>query len=430
MSTYNPFDWYWSVQDTSPGTQVWASARGQYVPLADASYVAWLAASNVATIIDTQANLFQVINAFNVDYFNDHSSFIQSVTLIGGTPVQLTNPLARVVSVTPVISAILDLPQANLFGSPPIGQPFLFNTIGRNPAWILKTFGGGSTVVSAAVETLMLWLTDNSTQTGAWTGLTLQAPTPPTADAQLLMSAATFGSDRRWFAVTPSGDISITDTGVTAYSGIVPLAKGGANTDLSGTGGASNFLRQNSVGANITVVQPAFTDISGSVAATQLPNPTASTLGGIESLASVAHKWINQISTSGVPSATQPATTDISDITSGTWTPVDVSGASLALTNVSGVYIKIGSLVWASARFDYPATGNATPAAIGGLPFTISATSGASSGFITYSNKNVFFRFTPSPGGTAALLYDSAGIQLTNAQMSSGVNIAAVIYSV
>jgi hypothetical protein len=58
--------------------------------------------------------------------------------------------------------------------------------------------------------------------------------------------------------------------------------------------------------------QPTFTDISGSVAATQLPNPTATTLGGIESLAAVGSKWINTISTSGVPSATQPAFTDIS----------------------------------------------------------------------------------------------------------------------
>jgi len=43
-----------------------------------------------------------------------------------------------------------------------------------------------------------------------------------------------------------------------------------------------------------------------------LPNPTASTLGGVESLAPVTSKWVNTISTSGVPSATQPAFTDIS----------------------------------------------------------------------------------------------------------------------
>lgn len=51
---------------------------------------------------------------------------------------------------------------------------------------------------------------------------------------------------------------------------------------------------------------------SGTLGAARLPNPSASTLGGIESLASTASKWINTISTSGVPSATQPAFSDIS----------------------------------------------------------------------------------------------------------------------
>lgn len=70
----------------------------------------------------------------------------------------------------------------------------------------------------------------------------------------------------------------------------------------------------NSIGTDgtPTQTQPAFSDISGTIAATQLPNPSATTLGGIESLAAVSHQWINTISTSGVPSSTQPAFTDIS----------------------------------------------------------------------------------------------------------------------
>ena len=48
------------------------------------------------------------------------------------------------------------------------------------------------------------------------------------------------------------------------------------------------------------------------IPAALIPNPSASTLGGIESLAAVSHQWINTISTSGVPSATQPAFTDLS----------------------------------------------------------------------------------------------------------------------
>jgi hypothetical protein len=76
--------------------------------------------------------------------------------------------------------------------------------------------------------------------------------------------------------------------------------------------------------------QPAFADISGSVAATQLPNPSATTLGGIESLASVASKWINTISTSGVPSATQPAFTDISGSIAAGQIPANVVTNAMA----------------------------------------------------------------------------------------------------
>src|SRR5882672_11857166 len=56
----------------------------------------------------------------------------------------------------------------------------------------------------------------------------------------------------------------------------------------------------------------AFTQVSGTVAAAQLPNPTASTLGGVQSAAAVSHQWINSISVSGVPALSQPAFSDIS----------------------------------------------------------------------------------------------------------------------
>jgi hypothetical protein len=62
--------------------------------------------------------------------------------------------------------------------------------------------------------------------------------------------------------------------------------------------------------------------------ASLIPNPSASTLGGIESLAAVSHKWLNTISTGGVPSATQPASSDLSDYGS-------IPNAALANTGVT-----------------------------------------------------------------------------------------------
>lgn len=62
------------------------------------------------------------------------------------------------------------------------------------------------------------------------------------------------------FAQLSGKPTTLTGYGITSP---LPLAQGGTAADLSGTGGASFFLRQNSAGAAITVVQPAFTDLSG-----------------------------------------------------------------------------------------------------------------------------------------------------------------------
>jgi len=86
-----------------------------------------------------------------------------------------------------------------------------------------------------------------------------------------------------------------------------------------------NFMTGISTSGVPSQAQPAFTDISGSVAASQLPNPGASSLGGIESLASTSHQWINAISTSGVPSSTQPGFSDLSGSIAIGQTPLTTS---------------------------------------------------------------------------------------------------------
>ena len=63
-----------------------------------------------------------------------------------------------------------------------------------------------------------------------------------------------------------------------------------------------------------TQTQPAFTDISGIAAPSQLPTPTTTTLGGVEAIVQVASEWINSINTSGVPQLSQPAVADISGL--------------------------------------------------------------------------------------------------------------------
>lgn len=54
---------------------------------------------------------------------------------------------------------------------------------------------------------------------------------------------------------------------------------------------------------------------TGTLPAARLPDPTSSTLGGVQSIAATTSQWLDSISTSGVPHASQPAFSDIS----GSW---------------------------------------------------------------------------------------------------------------
>jgi len=87
---------------------------------------------------------------------------------------------------------------------------------------------------------------------------------------------------------------------------------------------------------------------SGTLPAAQLPHPSASTLGGIESYVAVSHQWINAISNSGVPSSTQPAFTDISGTATGAQ-----GGTGVANT---GSTITIGGNVAFSGAYTFTAT--------------------------------------------------------------------------
>jgi hypothetical protein len=61
---YTPNNWYWIVAGST--TQVYSSAAVAYVPVANSTYVAWLAAGNVPTKIAVEQELFDVLSAAGV----------------------------------------------------------------------------------------------------------------------------------------------------------------------------------------------------------------------------------------------------------------------------------------------------------------------------------------------------------------------------
>lgn len=96
--------------------------------------------------------------------------------------------------------------------------------------------------------------------------------------------------------------------------------------------------------------QPAFTDISGTVAPSQLPDPTLTTLGGVEANTPVAHEWVNAINTSGVPQLSQPTAADVVPASSTTvGRPAGVATGFMDFDTDLGIPIWWNGAAWVNA---------------------------------------------------------------------------------
>lgn len=116
----------------------------------------------------------------------------------------------------------------------------------------------------------------------------------------------------------------------------------------------------------------------------------------------------------------------------GTWKPLDVSGASLSYTTafafeITNRYVRLGPMVFIHGSVGVPATGSGAEFRIGGLPFAIKGGQSANSPFehyalsAGYTTQGTSFTVLASSDRQAIVCASSAGAVLTNANFSGKV---------
>ena len=168
------------------------------------------------------------------------------------------------------------------------------------------------------------------------------ANTFPSTSAQALSNLAiglngyvltSNGSAPQWSpSSTVGGVTSVTGDGVLTT---VSSTTGNVTITIPTVTGANKFWANTTSGST-----PGFRAIANA----DLPTPTTSALGGVEAVNAVTSNWINSISTSGVPSLSQPSISDISGLTFNPGyqnvhnisVPLSASSPSMVLMNGTG----------------------------------------------------------------------------------------------
>jgi hypothetical protein len=175
---------------------------------------------------------------------------------------------------------------------------------------------------------------------------------------------------------------------------------------------------------------------SGATKQVSVANLTAGRAISATAVTASTGNFIVGTSGQGVDFAATPGTGTselLADYEEGTWTPTDVSGASLTFTNLTDncFYTKVGNLVTCIFNITYPATADVNSAYIGGLPFTSKSTANAiAGGQFSYTNYGAFLSMAVNTGATNFYFWTSAGGLITNATASGKIFRGVITYMV
>lgn len=212
------------------------------------------------------------------------------------------------------------------------------------------------------------------------------------------------------------GSVSLTAT----VTGILPVANGGTN---AATAAATTVFAGPTSGS---AAAPAFRALVG----TDLPNPGASTLGGVQSYAAVTNQWINAVSTSGVHSSSQPAFTNLSGILGTTQMvaltgDVTNTGGAVATTISANAITNAKLATMASDTIKANITGGSavpTDATLTAILDTISGTEGV----ILYRGASAWTALSPGTSGQYLQTQGASAIPQWNSVTGTGGTVTSI----
>ena len=118
----------------------------------------------------------------------------------------------------------------------------------------------------------------------------------------------------------------------------------------------------------------------------------------------------------------------LDDYETGTWTPVDGSGAGLSLTIYSATYIRVGRMVFASFDIAYPVTANTSFNRLLGVPYTMAT--GSWSCAVSYATAAVATGGLGNGGATSLDFYGAGSTRLINSALSGKEVAGCLIFQV
>ena len=278
---------------------------------------------------------------------------------------------------------------------------------------------------------------------------TIQVKQATTSTAGYLSSADwnTFNGKQAALGYTPANLTVNTFSGIQTFT-VAPVFTDQPNSRLAlGLGssatqpsssfdaaGAASAAQTAAITASEAYSANASNLTSGTVAAARLPNPSTTTLGGVQAITAVSHSWVSAISTSGVPALSQPAFTDISGTIASGQVPTLNQSTTGTAANVTGIVaIANGGTGQTTAAAALAALGGATSASLAGYAsltasntFTLSQTvSGATAGW-NFLDRSTSLQWTWYATSGAASLYNTTNGNVLNVTVAGAVSMASL----